>query len=94
MTDSSIVPMDYEEHTKTYERFVRCSTGLTLACLFIVVALVGFGVGEGALIYLVATFGMLAGFGVSIYGAASTKNSWLPGIVLLVLMGLATAVLL
>jgi len=94
MTDSSIVPMDYEEHTKTYERFVRCSTGLTLACLFIVVALVGFGVGEGVLIYLVATFGMLAGFGASIYGAASTKNSWLPGIVLLVVMGLATAALL
>ena len=94
MTDSSIVPMDYEEHTKTYEGFVRYATGMTLACLFIVVALVGFGIGQGALIYLVATFGMLAGFGASIYGAVSTQNSWMPAIVLLVVMGLLTAALL
>ena len=94
MTDSSIVPMDYEEHTNTYERFVRCATGMTLACLFLLVALVGFGKGEGALIYLVATSGMLIGFGTAIYGAASPRNSWVPGIALLVLMGLATAALL
>jgi len=94
MADSSIVPMDYEEHTNTYARFVRFSTGMTLACLFIVVALVGYGIGEGAMIYLVATFGMLIGFGTSIYGAVSARNSWTPSFVVLVLMGLATAALL
>ncbi len=94
MAETPIVPMDYDEHTRTYESFVRFSTGGTLACLFLVVALVGFGIGQGALIYLVATFGMLAGFGASAYGAASDKNSWMPGIVLLVLMGLLTAALL
>ena len=94
MTHSSIVPMDFEEHKNTYERFVRCATGLTLACLFLLVALVGFGKGEGALIYLVATFGMLIGFGTAIYGAVSPRNSWIPAVVLLVSMGLATAALL
>jgi len=94
MTETPIVPMDYDAHTSTYESFVRLSIGGTLACLFIVVALVGYGIGQGALIYLVATFGMLAGFGASAYGAASAQNSWIPGIVLLVLMGLATAILL
>lgn len=93
MAETPIVPMDYDAHTSTYESFVRFATGGTLACLFIVVALVGYGVGEGALIYLVATFGMLAGFGASIYGAVSDKNSWTPAAVLLVLMGLLTAVL-
>ena len=92
MTETPIVPMDYDEHTSTYDAFVRFSTGGTLACLFIVVALVGYGIGQGALIYLVATFGMLAGFGASAYGAASDQNSWTPAAVLLVLMGLLTAV--
>ena len=94
MTDSSVVPMDYEEHNKTFARFVRCTTGMTLACLFILVALVGFGIGEGATIYLVSTFGMLIGFGTSIYGSASAQNSWIPGVVVLVGMGIAVAGLL
>ncbi len=94
MTETQIVPMDYDEHTSTYKAFVRWSTGGTLACMFLVVALVGYGIGQGALIYLVATIGMLAGFGASAYGAASDQNSWVPGIVLLVVMGLLTTVLL
>ncbi len=94
MTETPIVPMDYDEHTRTYEAFVRWSIGGTLACLFLVVALVGYGLGQGVLIYLVATFGMLAGFGASAYGAASKQNSWVPGIVLLVVMGLLTTALL
>ncbi len=94
MTETPIVPMDYDEHTSTYKAFVRWSIGGTLACLFLVVALVGYGLGQGALIYLVATFGMLGGFGASAYGAASDQNSWVPGIVLLVVMGLLTTALL
>lgn len=93
MTDSSIVPMDYDAHTSNYAGFVSFATGTTLACLFIVVALVGFGIGNGALIYLVSTFGMLAGFGASIYGAVSAQNSWTPAYVLLVVMGLAVGAL-
>jgi len=92
MTDSPIVPMDYEQHTNTYARFVRYSIGMTLACLFLLVALVGFGMGQGVMIYLISTIGMLVGFGMSAYGAASEQNSWTPGIVVLVLMGLAVAV--
>tara|TARA_R110002110_G_scaffold287455_1_gene501910 strand:- start:151 stop:435 length:285 start_codon:yes stop_codon:yes gene_type:complete len=94
MTETPIVPMDYDAHTSTYDAFVRWSTGGTLACLFLLVGLVGFGIGQGVLIYLVATFGMIAGFGASAYGAASKQNSWVPSVVLLVLMGLLTAVLL
>lgn len=86
--------MDYDQHTNTYERFVRFSSGLTVACLFLLVALVGFGIGEGTIIYLVATFGMLVGFGTCVYGASSSQNSWVPAIVVLVSMGLATAALL
>ena len=93
MTESSIVPMDYEEHTSTYANFVRFAIGMTLACLFIVVALVGFGIGSGVLIYLVSTIGMLAGFGVSIYGAVSAQNGWVPAFVLLIVMGLAVGAL-
>jgi len=94
MTDSPIVPMDYEAHTNTYACFVRFSIGMTLACLFIVVALVGFGMGQGVMIYLISTVGMLVGFGMSVYGAASEQNSWIPGIVVLVLMGLAVVAFL
>ena len=94
MSDSSTAPMDFKEHTNTYARFVRGATGMTIACLFLLVALVGFGIGQGALSYLVATVGMLAGFGTAIYGATSPKHSWLPAIALLVVMGLATAALL
>lgn len=94
MTDQPIVPMDYDAHTSTYAGFVSFATGMTLACLFILVALVGFGIGEGAAIYLVATFGMLIGFGTSVYGAVSPRNNWTPAFVVLVLMGLATAAFL
>ncbi len=94
MADNAAPSMDYEEHTKTYARFVQCSIGLTAACLFILVALIGFGVGSGVGSILVATIGMLVGFGTAVYGAASEQNSWIPALVVLVLMGLATVVFL
>jgi len=94
MSDSSVTPTDFKDHTNTYSHFVRGATGMTLACLFVLVALVGFGKGEGILIHLVATFGMLIGFGTTIYGGVSSNNSWLPAIAVLIVMGLATAALL
>lgn len=94
MTDTSAPPMDYEEHTKTFSRFVRFSTAATIACIYICVALVGYGIGNGAMSYLIATIGMLVGFGCCVYGAASEQNSWLPSAVVLVLMGLATVMFL
>ena len=94
MADETATPMDYDAHNSTFANFVNLATGSTIACIYVCVALVGFGIGDGVMSYLIATFGLLIGLGACVFGAASDNNSWVPAGVLLVLMGLATVAFL
>lgn len=94
MADETAPPMDYDAHNSTFANFVNLATGGTIACIYICVSLVGFGIGDGVMSYLIATFGLLIGLAACVFGAVSDNNSFVPAGVLLVLMGVATVAFL
>ena len=93
MSDDATPTMDITENQQTYEAFIKGSIGLTLACAYILVALVGYGFGETGAGW-VATLGMIFGFGACTYGMYAKGGAWGPSLVLLALMTLATVFLL
>jgi type IV secretory pathway VirB2 component (pilin) len=79
-----------EEHVSTYEGFLKGAVALTLACLFILVALVSFGFGHSLNVFI-GFAGLILGL-LAIAIDARAGGRWLLSIGLLVVFGLITAV--
>jgi Bacterial aa3 type cytochrome c oxidase subunit IV len=82
---------DYAAHLATYEAFIR---GVVMACLaagFGLVALVMFGFGKGAAVFL-GFLGMVAGMVAIGIDMMSARGGWLFSIATLVLFALVTAI--
>ena len=79
-----------DEHTRTYEGFIKGSVALSLICGFVLVALVSFA--------FVETYNVLLGFAGLILGIivvlidARTGGRWLLSLGALVVFGLITAI--
>ncbi len=82
----------FEEHTKTYEGFIKGSIALTILCLYVLVALVAFA--------FISSGNLLVGFGGLIIGILAliidirASGSWRLSVGWLVIYGLLTAVML
>jgi len=81
---------DLAAHLATYEAFVK---GIVMACLaaaFVMVALVMFGFGKGAGVFL-GFLGMVAGMVAIGIDVMSARGGWMFSIATLVLFALVTA---
>jgi hypothetical protein len=82
---------DYAAHLATYEGFIKGAIMASLAAAFVLVALVMFGFGKGAAVFL-GFLGMVAGMGAIAIDFMSSRGGWLFSIVTLVVFVLVTAI--
>jgi Bacterial aa3 type cytochrome c oxidase subunit IV len=79
-----------DEHTRTYEGFVKGSVALSLICGFVLVALVSFAFVETYNVFL-GFAGLIAGI-IAVLIDARTGGRWLLSLGALVVFGLITAI--
>ena len=79
-----------DEHTRTYEGFIKGSVALSLICGFVLVALVSFAFVETYNVFL-GFAGLVAGI-IAVLIDARTGGRWLLSLGALVVFGLITAV--
>ena len=82
---------DYAAHLATYEGFLKWATMASLHVAFVLVALVMFGFGKGAVVFL-GFLGIVAGTVAIAIDFMSSRGNWLFSIVTLVLFVLVTAI--
>lgn len=78
------------DHHATYQGFVRGSIALSLACVYVLVALAMFAFGSGATVFW-GFAGLILGFAAIAIETISGSRTWMLSIGLLVLFGLFTA---
>lgn len=83
MAETNENSMDYKEHRKTYEGFLRFSAVATLWALIQVVGLAIGGVGHS---WFLATFWVVVGTVAAAIGLAVKGLDWKPAAVVLVIM--------
>jgi Bacterial aa3 type cytochrome c oxidase subunit IV len=81
---------DYAAHLATYEGFIKGGVMACLATAFVLVALVMFGFGKSAAVFL-GFLGMVAGMVAIGIDVMSARGGWLFSIATLVLFVLITA---
>jgi hypothetical protein len=90
LTPAGREDLDYAAHLATYEGFIKGAVMACLATAFVLVALVMFGFGKGAAVFL-GFLGMVAGMVAIGIDVMSARGGWLFSIVTLVLFVLLTA---
>ncbi len=91
MTKTEIASHGMEDHTATWEGFVKGCVALSLMCAFIVVALCEFGFGT-SMTFLIGFGGMIAGLIAIIIDARANPSKWYLSVGLLIAYGILVAV--
>jgi hypothetical protein len=91
LTDAGGGDSNYAAHLATYDGFIKGAVMASLHVAFVLVALVMFGFGKGAAVFL-GFLGILAGMGAITLDFMSARGGWTISIVTLVLFVLVTAV--
>ena len=91
LTDAGGSGPGYAAHLATYDGFIKGATMAALQVGFVLVALVMFGFGKGAAVFL-GFLGIIAGMGAITLDFMSSRGGWTISIATLVLFVLVTAI--